>query len=648
MSFPPCSPAPLERQRAMAAARASVGGDHLAPEDSASQVSWSVVVDEQRNVEPVQEVPMQFPEPKAPPPGFRHQGEPAPGYAAQGQDQPKSRVSSSSGSAPFPPADAALFFTDPAQAPAQSAAAPATQAARDLLGSAQKQAARLAKQKAQAKRRGHRAVRWGQMPGLDAQNFQLPTFIRQLGAGQDERSVLVIDSRDRRIQSPYQGWLLDEILLNAQSGVNVLVDRQLVRSPNKGYHLNLFYVRTMDGFKFILVVSMTSYGTVPAARWDADTGKIMAHPAFQPFRWPMMTDESATWVDVKVKVEGGLLLHLELRGYRSNTDMTVQMNCVNDALMANLRDCLFVPSCIVTVFHGWRVVATSFEVGGRLYACSDGGTVVALDFPLCHFEVRLTALSSTDSIGMDADRLEFRFRSSGDQLDVACSQVVVPSTWLVVSRVSGPTLIKNARWCREHHARVEGPDQTMQLSQLAGIHAHWTASIEAESVDDTGPRVSAVAVDSHPANYHLTCESPLFRAAKSLVPTDALALQAHNVALEQETIVLPPVTGGPSVVPRSSVAAPLQALAGPSAPALVVAPNVQAEVSMTEPGQAPASGAMGGSVHVQRRSLEARQQERISVAAVTPQTFLDQVYQAVPGRPVSFGPAPTVEEVTET
>ena len=71
------------------------------------------------------------------------------------------------------------------------------------------------------------------------------------------------------------------------------------------------------------------------------------------------------------------------------------------------------------------------------------------------------------------------------------------------------------------------------------------------------------------------------------------------------------------------------------------------EVSMTEPGQAPASGAMGGSVHVQRRSLEGRQ-ERISVAAVTPQTFLDQVYQAVAGRPVSFGPAPTVEEVTGT
>ena len=74
------------------------------------------------------------------------------------------------------------------------------------------------------------------------------------------------------------------------------------------------------------------------------------------------------------------------------------------------------------------MVATSFEVGGRLYACSDGGVVV-----------RLTPTSSADSIGMDADCLEFRFRSSGDQLDVACSQVVVPPTWLVVLRVSGPS-----------------------------------------------------------------------------------------------------------------------------------------------------------------------------------------------------------------
>ena len=172
----------------------------------------------------------------------------------------------------------------------------------------------------------------------------------------------------------------------------------------------------------------------------------------------------------------------------------------------------------MTIFQGWRVIATSFEVGGRLYACSDGGRVVALDYPLCHFEFRMTAASSADSIGMDADRIEFRFRSAGDALDLSCSQIVAPATWLVVSRVSGPTLIKNAHWCRQHYARIEGPDQTMQLSQLAGIHAHWTASIEAASEYETGPRVGAVEVGSHASNVHLTCESPLFKAPKVLVP----------------------------------------------------------------------------------------------------------------------------------
>eukprot|EP00435_Cladocopium_sp_Y103_P029673 s2383_g7.t1 len=342
-----------------------------------------------------------------------------------------------------------------------------------------------------------------------------------------------------------------------------------------------------------------------------------------------------------------------MRGYRSDQDMTVQMNYINDALLADLRESLFVPSCVVTVFQGWRVIATSFEVGGRLYACSDGGIVVALDYPLCHFELRLTATSSTDSIGLDADRIEFRFRSSGDKMDVSCSQVTVPSTWLVVSRVSGPTLVRNAHWCRDHHARVEGPDQTMQLSQLASIHAHWTASIEAASEDDAGPRVSAVAVDSHPGNMHLTCESPLFRTEKAIVPTDALALQSHTKALEQATVVLPPVTGGPSVVPASSVSQQMRSLTGVSTPGLVVATNVQTEVSVTEPGQAPSvAAASGGSIHVQRRSMEARISESIADAAVTPQSFLDQVAGAVgpfptAGRPVSYGPPPVIEEINE-
>ena len=69
-----------------------------------------------------------------------------------------------------------------------------------------------------------------------------------------------------------------------------------------------------------------------------------------------------------------------MRGYRSEQDMTVQLN-INDGLITSLREELFIPAVVVTIFQGWRVVAVSFEVGGRIYACSEKGVVVALNFP---------------------------------------------------------------------------------------------------------------------------------------------------------------------------------------------------------------------------------------------------------------------------
>ena len=95
------------------------------------------------------------------------------------------------------------------------------------------------------------------------------------------------------------------------------------------------------------------------------------------------------------------------------------------------------------------------------------------------------------------------------------------------------------------------------------------------------------------------------------------------------------------------------------APSLTVAPNVPSEVALTAPGEAPtATNLQGGAVHVHRRPLEARQGEQMSAAAVTPQFFLDRVSQATsgyvagsntaqPGQPVSYGPPPVVEEVTD-
>ena len=272
-----------------------------------------------------------------------------------------------------------------------------------------------------------------------------------------------------------------------------------------------------------------------------------------------MRDDSPTWVDLKVKLEGDLLMHFEFRGYRSDSDMTVQVNHISDTLISVLQATPFIPTFVVTIFQGWRVVTCSWEVGGRIYAISEGGIVVSLDYPLCHVELRLVSISSKDAFGMDADRIEFRFWSAADRLDVACSSCSVPPSWLVVSRVSGPTLIQNANWCRKKFARIESPDPALQLAQLASVHAHWTAAINAESESDTGPRISAVAVESHPDNMHLISESPLFRKDKVIVSMDALALQAHDPETEQQSAVLPPITGGPAVQPASEMTNTLKA-----------------------------------------------------------------------------------------
>ena len=295
---------------------------------------------------------------------------------------------------------------------------PATQAAQQFVQHANETAAARRLQKQQEKneaRGGGKRVRWGQFDYNSPHQRQLPDYLAQVGSGPGERSVLVIDTRDQRLQSPVQGWVLDEILTNAQAAINVLSDRNLVRSPQQGYHFNLFLMKTLSTFKLTLINSMTSYSTVPCGAWDAPTGKVLSRKAFQPFRWPTMTESSPTWVDIKVKIDGHLLIHLELRGYRGDRDMAVQMNYVDDCVMEMLNDIVFIPSVTVIVFQGYRVIANSWELGGRLCAVSNGGVVVALDYPLCHFELRLVASASGDAVGLDADRLEARFYSATDR-----------------------------------------------------------------------------------------------------------------------------------------------------------------------------------------------------------------------------------------
>jgi len=59
------------------------------------------------------------------------------------------------------------------------------------------------------------------------------------GEAQDT-SIIMIDNRDDRMVSPFQAWLVSEIMANAASSINVLTERDQVMPPNSGFHLSLF------------------------------------------------------------------------------------------------------------------------------------------------------------------------------------------------------------------------------------------------------------------------------------------------------------------------------------------------------------------------------------------------------------------------
>ena len=197
----------------------------------------------------------------------------------------------------LPPADlklGAIPEHEAADQPRRGMSAPVTQAAQNWVDHTNETPAqrRLRKEQEKAARKGNRRVQWRQMGAHTAVSVALPRHIQQVGSGDGERSVLVLDARDLRMQSPYQGWLLDEIITNAYAGISINSDRQLVRSPSSGYHLNIFMLKTLVGHKLVLCGSMTSYGGVPCGAWDAPTGSVLSHSAFQPFRWPLMSEES--------------------------------------------------------------------------------------------------------------------------------------------------------------------------------------------------------------------------------------------------------------------------------------------------------------------------------------------------------------------
>ena len=359
---------------------------------------------------------------------------------------------------------------------------------------------------------------------------RMPRYQEPISVNDDhpeDTSVIVVDNRDERMISPFQNWLVSEIMTNSASSINVITERDQVMPPSSGFHLSLFANYTLDGVKAVLVVSIESDTGVPCAGWDGPTAHALSHPVFQPFSWPMLRDTSASYIDVKIYNGNELLFHWIFRGYRTDTDLTVQQQFVDEVLIRTANVGTPKLSCVVAMFQGWRVSVLAFQCGGRTYSAAPNGNVVAGDFARSRWELRVCSRSSEDAVGNDADRIEFRFRDANNRIDVKAARASVPATWLTVSHISGPNLVTTIQAVRRGGARVEGPEQTEQFGQLAAIHQNWWANSVAGLPTEVGAKVVFIgALDA--GNFHIQSSSRFYPQIAEIVPTESLATMHHD------------------------------------------------------------------------------------------------------------------------
>ncbi|CAE7893290.1 budC, partial [Symbiodinium sp. KB8] len=126
---------------------------------------------------------------------------------------------------------------------------------------------------------------------------------------------------DERLISPFQNCLVDEIMANAAGSINVLTERDPAMLPNSGYHCSLFAKYPLAGIS----------------------------------RSSMASRSGSTGCS-------------EFREYRSDFDLSVQQQFCDEVLIRTANEVWFRPTVVISVFVGWKVSVTSFEVGARVYS----------------------------------------------------------------------------------------------------------------------------------------------------------------------------------------------------------------------------------------------------------------------------------------
>ena len=352
--------------------------------------------------------------------------------------------------------------------------------------------------------------------------------------------MTVVDTRDEKIVSPYQGWSTSEIMDNAAGTINIMTERDQVLTPTNGYFFALHGVYTLQQWKFVINLSVEVTTSVPCARWDSDSASIFANDdRFKPFDWPLMYHFSPTFVDVKLHLRSHLLAHITFRGMRSDRDMTLEKNYWDEFTINGMSDGSADISFIIVVFQGWRITAVSGVLGNRAYALTTGGIVCSLDKPRWKVDMMRMKRNSQEARGNDPDAIDFRFLDATNKIDCRSPRISVPPTWLVASHISGPALLNAIKSIRDQGGRIEGPQQVVHFSQLAEIHRSWFENSVAPSTEEVTPVVTAVPTDD-PENLHWMLSSKLQVYQTEMVNPAAMADGCHDPEISLPFQALPP------------------------------------------------------------------------------------------------------------
>ncbi|CAE8694535.1 unnamed protein product, partial [Polarella glacialis] len=167
------------------------------------------------------------------------------------------------------------------------------------------------------------------------------------------------------------------------------------------------------------------------ATWGDDIRALLASENFKPMEVPAMSLRAGTTVDLKIRYNKAFLVHLVLKAYQGEKNMSEEVYRIDEDLFEALnaespRDDTKWDFTLV-VYKGLTICAYSFTLNGPMYALGPMGKCYKLGYPSIHFEFRRVLVADPESMGIDARRFSFQLRDHTNRLELKGMRTSCPS-----------------------------------------------------------------------------------------------------------------------------------------------------------------------------------------------------------------------------